>query len=192
MLSPTCHICVLPAVASLFLSVSAASLPYRAAAAVSRRRRYTSPFHTAAPSLTHAHAAVRLPPQARAAAAMHPVPLLTRARAANTPPVRSRHRVPPRRRQGQSRRPCTTRHPRSSTLHRSHSRSHSAFSLSARRVLDVLPEPLLALFSRRVRVLALPRHSLATASRDGSRKEEGEGGCCREARPQADSRRERG
>jgi len=65
-------------------------------------------------------------------------------------------------------------------------------SLSARRVLDELPEPLVALFSRHVRVPGLLHHNLATASRDGSREEEGEGGCCREARPQADSRRERG
>ena len=34
-------------------------------------------------------------------------------------------------------------------------------------------------------------HTRATASRDGSREEEGEGSCCGEARPQADSRRER-
>ena len=39
---------------------------------------------------------------------------------------------------------------------------------------------------------ALIKCSTVCPSRDGSREEEGKGGCCREACPQADSRRERG
>jgi len=84
----------------------------------SRRRRA---FTTAPPARPPAPPAHAPPPSA-------PLRSRTRARAANTPPVRCRHRVPPRRRQGQSRRPCTTRRPRSSTLHRN--RSRSAFSLA--------------------------------------------------------------
>ena len=87
----------------------------RLRAATTRRRSPTT------------HAAARLHAASRAAAAAHSPhhrlrALLrrlrtrrrrlrrsrTHARAANTPPVRCRHRVPPRRRQGQSRRPCTT------------------------------------------------------------------------------------
>ena len=69
---------------------------------------------------------------------------------------------------------------RAAAPRRSHIRS--TFSPSARQVLDVLPEPL---FSHRVRV---PH----TVSQDGSRKEKGEGSRGREARSQADSRREGG
>ena len=83
----------------------------------------------------------------------------------------------------------TQRHPRAQQptqqrrLHFSTPQSHPQHpSPSARQVLDVLPEPL---FSRRVRV---PH----TASRDGSRKEKGQGSRGREARSQADSRREGG
>ena len=64
-----------------------------------------------------------------------------------------------------SRRSHTSRRPRSSAC--------TPFTpqpqpLSARRVLDELPEPLFALLSRHVCVPALPHHDLATASRDGS------------------------
>ena len=83
----------------------------------------------------------------------------------------------------------TQRHPRAQQptqqrrLHFSTPQSHPQHpSPSARQVLDVLPEPL---FSRRVRI---PH----TASRDGSRKEKGQGSRGREARSQADSRREGG
>ena len=128
----TCHISLLPPRRRLHFLCFTRVLPSR-----HRPTRFAPPppFHATAPSLTHTYAAARLHAASpsrrrRESTSAHPVPLRsrTRARAANTPPVRCRHRVPPRRCQGQSRRPCTTRRPRSSTLHRS--RSRSAFSLA--------------------------------------------------------------
>ena len=134
-----------------------------------RRRRFTPPL----PRSTR-----RLPAHRHAAAATLCTPARSRAPLARAvspaPPVHSRCsrrlRAPP----VHLRRLCTSAahadaheavHPRHTPQPRLHAtrRSHSTHSRLARQVLDVLPELLL---SRRVRV---PH----TASRDGSRKEEG-------------------
>ena len=126
----TCHISLLPPRHRLHFLCFTRVLPSRRRPA---RFAPPPPFHATAPSLTHTYAAARLHAASpsrrrRASTSAHPAPLRsrTRARAANTPHVRCRHRVPPCRRQGQSRHPCTTRRPRSSTLRR----SRSAFSLA--------------------------------------------------------------
>jgi hypothetical protein len=162
---PTDHICVLHRrfLSSIFVSPNSSHLepPPRSHSPIPRRRSSTQPppppLHTHAPrSARHPHRRPRAPPRSACATTA-----LTRAHAARAPlpPVppeclRSattatplHHRVQNRR----SRTPCRPRS-RASTL-----LTPQPPPLSARRVLDILPEPLLALFSHRIRVPALPR-----------------------------------
>ena len=134
-------------------------------------------------------------PPPLAAARLHVEPPPPRPRARPAPPVRAcaaacAHRrrrllfspAPPAQASIAKAPPCSTPQPHDAAAAPRRSRTRSIFSAGARQVLDDLPGLLL---SRRVRV---PH----TVSRDGSREEEGEGSCGREARSQADSCREGG
>ena len=158
--------------------------PSRAAAAFpSRRRRLSTPPPCARAATTHLTPACTPSRRRRALALAQRRPCAPALPPALATAVRRHSKSPPRTLA------LTQRHPRAQQptqqrrLHFSTPQSHPQHpSPSARQVLDVLPEPL---FSRRVRV---PH----TASRDGSRKEKGQGSRDREARSQADSRREGG
>ena len=150
-----------------FLSVSPASLPSRAAAAISSRRHYTSPLSTAAPSptplltTTVANRHSKPPPRVLALAQRHPRAPASPARASVL--LRRPHVSPSSSAAVHPRLQASTPQPQSPRLQASTPFTPQPQPITARQVLDRLSE------------------------QDGPREEEGEGGRCREACSQADS-----
>jgi len=95
----------------------------------------------------------------------HAVCACAARRSVRAPPVCRRHQEPPRRRHCYSAPPPCSEPPLPHHAPPTQQRlTPQPQPLSARRVFDILPEPLFALLSRRVRVPALLHHDLATAS----------------------------
>ena len=167
---------------------------------VSNRRRALTRSHAAA----RLQAAVAAPPAAAAPRTLH-APCAIHAANAKPPPPhlappqadrRPCARVSPRRHHRRHAPPCdstplraTRARPRRSAAYAAHLHSPAQPS---HPVLTGCSSFCLSRSSHCFRAAFAFPHTRATASRDGSREEEGEGGRGREARPQANPHRERG